>query len=143
MPAFDFDTFNFVSVTSGDPEMAAAIQSARDSLPSFFRAFEAPSPGQKSFLLKVRFERDGKGEHMWLADLDLRSNPLTGVIANEPRLPGLTFKQRVTFSIAEVTDWMYLESNVPVGGFTSKLLVSRSRGSLPWWTRLLLWRRGI
>ncbi len=141
--SFDFEGFNFVAVASGDPEMDAAIQSAGDSLPSFFEAFEAPGPNQKNFLLKVRFERDGNNEHIWLADLQLQGNPFMGVIANEPRLPGLTFMERVTFSIAEVTDWMYMEHNSPVGGYTSKLLFSRVKQRLPWWRRLLLRMRGL
>lgn len=121
--------------------MDAAIQSARDSLAMFFEAFESPRPDQQKFLLKVRFERDGKAEHIWLADLDLHSTPFSGVVANEPRIPGLTFKERATFSISEVTDWMYMENESLVGGFTTRLLLSRKQKTKLSWTRFLPWRR--
>ncbi len=139
--SIDFESFTFVSVSSSDTEMSAAIQSARDSLRKFFEAFESPRPDQQKFLLKVRFEREGKIEHIWLADLDLRVIPFSGVVANEPRIPGLTFMERATFSISEVTDWMYFEGKSIVGGFTTKLLVSRAIEAEPWWTRFLPWRR--
>ena len=88
----------------------------------FFDAFVMPKPNQKSFLLKVLFEQDGKGEHLWMADINAKVFPLEGTVANEPRLNGLKFMQRATFHPSQVSDWMYVEDGYLVGGFTTQVI---------------------
>jgi uncharacterized protein YegJ (DUF2314 family) len=65
-----------------------------------------------------------------------------GVVANEPQTPGLVYMTRVSFSVGNVTDWMYLEDGFLVGGFTTRLLQSRERKSAGW-KRFLPWSRNI
>jgi uncharacterized protein YegJ (DUF2314 family) len=98
-----------VSVGEKDPEMIEAIRRARESMPVFLEFVAQPKPTQRSFLLKVRFESGGEVEHIWLADLDLRSDPPRGVISNEPRLKMFRFMQQVEFEPTAVTDWMFVE----------------------------------
>jgi len=64
-----------------------------------------------------------------MADLDLSSNPSTGAIANEPNLAGFEFMQRRAFTPRDITDWMFMEDGVLVGGFTTKLLQKRQRST--------------
>jgi uncharacterized protein YegJ (DUF2314 family) len=109
--------------------MLSAINTARSLLRQFFEAFYAPKPNQKSFLLKVAFHDQDQIEHIWLADLDLMSTPPTGVIANEPKIPTVSFMQRVPFEAAEITDWMYYEDECLVGGFTTRVLLPPARPS--------------
>ena len=116
-----------VPVKSDDPEMIEAINTARASLGEFISAFLNPAPSQKSFLLKIEFDHEGQVEHIWMADLDLASSPPTGVIANEPALPGYRFMERRPFALSDVTDWMFIEDEALIGGFTTKLLQRRQR----------------
>src|SRR5438876_4483559 len=91
------------SVTGDDPEMTAVIDNARSTIKQFFDAFMNPKKGQTSFLLKVAFVSDDQTEHIWLADLDFSGPTPQGVVANEPRIKGLRFKQTVDFDPAYVT----------------------------------------
>jgi uncharacterized protein YegJ (DUF2314 family) len=102
-----------------DVPMRNAIHHARQTLRDFFEAFNQPKSNQRSFLLKVRFESEGKNEHIWVADIDASISPIEGTIANEPELPGLTFMQRASFHPTQITDWMYIEDGYLVGGFTT------------------------
>lgn len=102
--------------------MQTAIQCARETLRDFFDAFTARKANQTSFLLKVRFESQGKKEHIWVADINPSVFPLEATIANEPNLPGLVFMQRVSFHPSQITDWMYIEDGYLVGGFTTRVI---------------------
>ena len=118
---------NFRSIEADDPEMAQAIAAARASIGDFFDAFEHPKAGQHGFLLKVRFATEERAEHIWVADLDFSSNPARGLVANETRFPGLSYRQQVQFTPDQITDWMYFQDGDLVGAFTTRLLISRQR----------------
>jgi uncharacterized protein YegJ (DUF2314 family) len=113
------------SVAADDPEMAAAINSARSTIKQFFDAFMNPKKGQTAFLLKVAFVSGDQTEHIWLADLDFSGPRPRGVIANEPQIKGFRFKETVDFDPAYVTDWMYVDNGRLVGGHTTRLLRKR------------------
>jgi uncharacterized protein YegJ (DUF2314 family) len=117
------DRDEVVVVMGDDTRMAEAIAEARGSILKFIEAFLKPTPKQNYFLLKVRFECEDQIEHLWLADLDLLAN--TGLIANEPTIRSLRLKQRVSFALDDVTDWMFYDDGELVGAFTTKLLQGR------------------
>jgi uncharacterized protein YegJ (DUF2314 family) len=112
-------------VASDDGEMLAAINKARGFIREFFDAFTNPKPGQESFLLKVAFTEDGQVEHLWIADLDVSGAKPKGVVASEPRLKKLRFKQTVEFDPAYISDWMYVDHGKLIGGYTTRLLRER------------------
>lgn len=114
---------NFVSVHSENAEMSEAIEQAKASIGQFFQAFLSFDPKYSHFALKVRFEESGKGEHIWLTDLDFKTKPTTGVVGNEPRIKSLSYMERVPFTDEQISDWMYMENENLVGGFTSKVLL--------------------
>jgi uncharacterized protein YegJ (DUF2314 family) len=111
-----------VQFSSEDEQMAAAIRKAKDTLRQFFEAFIEPTEKQHSFLVKVVFDEGEQREHIWLADLDFRGAMPSGVIANEPNLPGLKFMQRVEFEPSYISDWMYVEDGYLVGGHTTRVI---------------------
>ena len=112
-------------VAADDPEMIATINNARMTVKQFFDAFMNPKKGQTSFLLKVAFVSGDQTEHIWLADLDFSGPKPRGVVANEPQIKGVRFKQTVDFDPAHVTDWMYVDNGRLVGGYTTRLLRER------------------
>jgi uncharacterized protein YegJ (DUF2314 family) len=114
-------------VDGADPEMTAAIQAARETIGNFFAAFEAPEPGQTAFLLKIRYIKGDRSEHIWLADLDFTTMPATGTVANETTFPDLKYMQRASFEPDQITDWMYFDSDKLVGSYTTQLLLRRSK----------------
>lgn len=123
MPAMAQD--RTTGVASDDPEMVRAIAMARSTIKQFLDAFAKPTRGQTAFLLKVPFTRGDRVEHIWLADLDFSGRRARGVIANEPEIDGLHFKQLVEFDLASVTDWMYIDNGRLVGGYTTRFLRQR------------------
>ena len=110
---------------SDDPDMSAAIDTARQTIEQFLDAFFSPKDGQTAFLLKVRFADGDQVEHVWVADLEVTESTFRGVIANEPRLSTLRFKQTVEFEPRDVTDWMFLERGKLIGGYTTRLVRQR------------------
>jgi uncharacterized protein YegJ (DUF2314 family) len=109
-----------------DPKMAEAIGVAKETLGEFLDALSQPKIGQTGFLLKVVFDTDGQREHVWVAEVEvLSARTLCGVIASTPKSPNLRFKQRVDFEPNRITDWMYVENGLLVGGFTTRLIRKR------------------
>lgn len=105
--------------------MNMAIAKARATLGKFIAALNAPKSWQKSFLIKGKFTVLGEVEHIWIADIYYDGKAFHGVLANEPSLPGLKFKQEVTVSRDDVSDWMYIANGKLVGGYTTRELRRR------------------
>jgi uncharacterized protein YegJ (DUF2314 family) len=108
-----------------DAGMEAAIAEAKASIGKFIDAFCRPTARQRSFLVKVVFDEGDQREHIWVADLNFSGNKPSGVIANEPRLPGLKFMQRVEFEPSYISDWMYVDDGYLVGGYTTRVIRDR------------------
>ncbi len=125
---------NFVAVAGCNDEMVTAIREARASLGDFFKAYLNPQPNQTSFLIKAKFvDSEDRPEYIWLADLVFeKGQSPTGVVANEPRIKGLSYMERVPFLPAQITDWMYMQDGELVGGFTTRVLLraQSKRGGL-------------
>jgi len=88
-------------------------------------AFFNPTIKQGAFLVKAVFVEGRQIEHNWIADLEISDMHFRGVIANEPVLPGLKFKQLIEFKPAQVSDWMYIDDGYLVGGFTTRVIRDR------------------
>jgi uncharacterized protein YegJ (DUF2314 family) len=116
---------NIKRFEADDVEMWKAVRSARDTFPQFLEAFVRPKPDQDAFLVKVAFGPVEQEEQIWLADLDLRKKPPTGVVANQPEVPGIEFRSRIEFEIGRITDWMYIDKGTLVGGYTTRLIRDR------------------
>ncbi|MEZ2347085.1 DUF2314 domain-containing protein [Terriglobus sp. RCC_193] len=123
------DDENLVAVSGDNDAMYAAINEARATFRQFLDQFFAQRPNQTSFLVKICFEDGDAVEHVWMADLDLASDPPTGVVANEPQISTLTYMQRVPINLSQLSDWMYFEDECLVGGFTTRALSSSTRGN--------------
>jgi len=105
--------------------MEAAIREAKANFKQFLDAFFKPRSQQRSFLVKVVFDEGEQREHIWLADLNFLGAKLTGVVANDPKLPSLRFKQRVEFEPSYISDWMYIDDGYLFGGYTTRVIRDR------------------
>jgi len=112
-------------VSDDDQEMNAAMQQARKTLNAFVERFTNPRTTDKWFLVKGRFTHEGRVEHIWVADLVFDGKVFSGVLANQPELPGLKFKQQVSVPMENISDWMYVSNGRLIGGFTTRVLYGR------------------
>jgi uncharacterized protein YegJ (DUF2314 family) len=122
---FAMNSDSTVAVRADDPEMAAAIATARQTIGQFVDALTHPKAGQRSFLVKIAFSKGDQVEHLWIADLEFHGPKPTGVIADTPTRSDLKFMERVEIDISQLSDWMYVENGKLVGGFTTRLLRKR------------------
>jgi uncharacterized protein YegJ (DUF2314 family) len=119
-------------VRTGNPLVEAARSRARDSLDRFIGTASNPPAGAKSFMLKIALRQSGQVENIWVGSLAAApAQPggvprLSGQLANTPQfVKGLRLGQRVAFTLADVTDWMYVGGDGKmVGNFTACALAA-------------------
>ncbi len=70
----------------------------------------------------MRFEDNGYIEHMWVANVKYNGNSYSGYINNKPvNITNYSFRQYVTFSTEEISDWVVIMKEKKIGDFTSKV----------------------
>ena len=112
-----------------DPEMAAAVEKARQTLSDFWRMFAAPESDVGQFALKVAVGDPGVNitEHFWLGSLKtLDDGRIEGTINNVPNhVKSVKHGQRYAFKTDDITDWMFYRRGKIVGGHTIRPLLKR------------------
>ncbi|MCX7900217.1 MAG: DUF2314 domain-containing protein [Methylocystis sp.] len=116
-----------VEVAGDDAAMKAAMAKARASLPTFWKSFEKPGPGEAAFNLKVALMAPSKKlEHIWVNSIRrLADGKFAGRIDNTPQeLPGVKAGDEVTFSEANISDWMFTRNGKIVGNETIRPMLA-------------------
>jgi len=109
-----------------DAEMNAAMRKARLSLDEFENRLAYPPAGQSYISLKGRFEENGDVEHIWLSDITVIPGGYRGKIGNEPvNLPGIQFGQTVDLPRERVSDWLAIEEDTLIAGYTLRVVRAR------------------
>lgn len=110
-------------VAENDPRLLAATAEARRRWPEFAAAFAAPAPNQGDFMVKAKFTDGVHVEHQWAEVTQLNADTVTGILDKTPlEVTGLHCGDTVTIALGDIEDWLYLENDVPVGGFSVKVL---------------------
>ena len=114
-------------VAEDDPEMDAAMETARASAREFMARAAAPAPGEWGFSVKAPFTASGGfREHIWINDLTVRDGRIHGTVGNEPVADvGVKIGDPVSFAPEEISDWMYIENDLVVGAYTTRVLRAR------------------
>jgi uncharacterized protein YegJ (DUF2314 family) len=103
--------------------MAAAIDKARQTLPSFLNVLKEPKSPDRRLLVKVCFAEGKRSEYMWLTNLTLEGNNIHGTVSNFPKcVKRPRFQQRVTITHDQITDWMIEEGGQIQGAFTTQVV---------------------
>jgi len=110
-------------IAEDDPQMKAAIEKARATLPEFVRALKAPKTSQTGFSINTPIT-DGKNtEHMWLHPVTFDGAKYHGTVNNQPeKVTGVRLGSKRSIGAELVSDWMYLENKKLVGGFTIRVV---------------------
>jgi uncharacterized protein YegJ (DUF2314 family) len=110
-------------VSSGDAKMNTAMATARSTVGEFTAALASPTADQSGFSVKMPVEEGGKTEHMWLADVSYDGKSFHGTINNDPEMvKSVKLGQKVSVDASGISDWMYIEKGVLVGGYTIRVL---------------------
>lgn len=110
---------NFATVSNDDPYMAIAKQKARETLPGFLALAKTPRPSTEGFSIKVGIRDRGHTEFFWITPFEQKDGKFSGVINNEPRnVRNVSYGERITFSEADIADWLYFDSGRMKGNYT-------------------------
>jgi uncharacterized protein YegJ (DUF2314 family) len=115
-----------IQVAADDPQMNAAIATARETVGTFTAALRKPRPGQRSFSVKMRVEDRKHVEHMWLDEVTFDGTRFHGVINNEPDLvKNVKTGDPASVEASQISDWMFVDNGKLVGGYSVRLLRER------------------
>jgi uncharacterized protein YegJ (DUF2314 family) len=105
-----------------DPEMAAAIARARQTLPQFWQAFDKREHGESNFVLVVRITDKGHIEHFHTTDFERRDGKTMVTIKNDPKIvASVKSGDRIEIPETDITDWSYMRNGKYVGLVTLKV----------------------
>jgi len=108
-------------VEDTDPEMAAAIAKAQETLPQFWQAFEQRSPGESNFTLVVRITDKDRIEHFFTDQFEHRDGKTLVTITNAPKIVSrVKSGDRIEVPESDITDWFYQRDGKYVGLRTMK-----------------------
>ena len=125
-PSFMPNEQGISQVATQDLGMARAINQARATAPQFIAVLQAPQANQTDFALKIPVETEGATEHIWLNSLRFENDQFIGRVANQTANPSDTkLGDEVTFPTQKISDWMYVEDGLLVGGSTLRYLRSQ------------------
>jgi uncharacterized protein YegJ (DUF2314 family) len=112
-----------IYIDDDDPRMIAATEKARATAADFAKAMAAPQPNQKGFAVKMPVS-DGKAtEYVWISGLSFDSQSFRGRLDNRPGgVTGVKIGDKLAVKASELSDWMYVEDNRLVGGYTLRVL---------------------
>jgi uncharacterized protein YegJ (DUF2314 family) len=110
-------------VEDSDPEMAAAIAKAQETLPQFWQVFDQRAGGESNFVLVVRITNKGRMEHFHTTDFERRNGKTVVTIKNDPKIvSSVKLGDRIEIPAVDITDWSYMRDGKYAGMFTTKAL---------------------
>lgn len=113
-------------VADSDPEMAAAIAEAQETLPQFWQVYDTQAHGESDFLLVVRITDRGRVEHFVITDFERRDGKTLVTIRSDPKVVSSVKRgDRIEIPAADITDWRYVRDGKEVGLRTAKVLLKR------------------
>lgn len=109
-----------------DAEMNEAIKKANESIDQFKNALLNMDPKYNYFALKARFNTEEGGEHIWLGNVWLKNDMFYGVVDNLPvATSDVQLGDTVQVLSERISDWMMIENQRLIGGYTIRLLRKR------------------
>jgi uncharacterized protein YegJ (DUF2314 family) len=113
-------------IADSDPEMAAAIAQAQETLPQFWQVYEAREHGESDFVLVVRIADKGRVEHFVITDFERHDGKTMVTLRSDPKVvSGVKRGDRIEIPAADITDWRYVRDGKEVGMRTAKVLLKQ------------------
>lgn len=120
------DESEIVMIGTTDPEMVAAIKTARSGLDGFLALAESPLAGTEQFKLKVMVRDGDTTEHFWVVPFRPTSSGFEGILANDPKVVrNVKAGQQIQFMRNQISDWGYSRNGRQVGSYTVCVLFKK------------------
>lgn len=117
---------NFVMSRMNDPEMDKAMEEAKKSIDTFIKNLKNKKESQKNFTVKVKIKDGKNAEHLWISDVKYDKGKFKGILNNRPFvIQSVKIGDEITAEKDDVSDWMFVEGDKMIGGYTSRLLINR------------------
>jgi uncharacterized protein YegJ (DUF2314 family) len=120
-------TVPIIEVSSDDPRLRKAVETARREWPKFLVAYEGGAG--ENFSVKGPVSHSGNTEFIWITVTAVEGDVIYGELANDPGdLGPLKLGSNVTLPVADLNDWCFVDpdGNV-VGGFSVEAVRKASR----------------
>ena len=113
-----------------DEKILHITKLARDTLPDFFRHMLRPAKDESNFMVKYPFKADADSgfsmEQLWLRNIQFKDGVYYGVVANMPfYIESIKKGDTISFSMEDISDWMYTSGKKIVGGYSIKYLLEQ------------------
>jgi uncharacterized protein YegJ (DUF2314 family) len=124
------DEKSTISVASEDADINRAITQAKSTFGTFSGALNTDGADRDAFAVKIAFEADAdsgsESEHIWLSDVRVSGDKITGLINNEPEyIARLSMGDEVTVDVADLSDWYYIQDGKMIGGYSIRVFRDR------------------
>jgi uncharacterized protein YegJ (DUF2314 family) len=110
--------------SQNDQQLDRAVAKAKETYTQLVAALKDREPQHRGHAVKKPFAtRSGDREHIWISDVSWDGDGFSGVINNEPvETQEVKLGDRVKVTPDELSDWMYIDGNRIVGGYTIRVL---------------------
>ncbi len=103
--------------------MNASMAKAKSTVATFEAALRSPKPSQSGFSVKVRITDGDQIEHFWTSDVTYDGTVFHARINNDPEeVTNVKVGQAVSVRPQDISDWMYVDHGILVGGYTVRAL---------------------
>lgn len=117
---------SIVAEPTPDTEFLAAVGQARGTLDEFKERILVPHPDRSFVALKVRFASpDGSSQDIWVDNVFYGEGGFQGSMGDDIPALKLFFGDRISVPEKDIVDWMIVEDNVLIGGYTIRLAYQR------------------
>ena len=105
------------------------MEQARAAVTTFITSLQNPGQNQTYFSVKAKIVDGDHSEHIWLYDVSYDGNQFLGKIGNNPlNVKNVSLGDEIELIPSEISDWMIVEDNKLVGGYTLRVLRDRLSG---------------
>lgn len=114
------------TTTGTDAELDAAIQQARDSLPTFIQTIATPHTDRTIVAVKVRFTPPGESpQDIWVDEVLYSDGVFRGSMGDDIPLMKLEVGETIVIDEKDILDWMVVQDGKLSGGYTIRLAMQR------------------
>lgn len=114
--------------TSEDPEIAVAIQTARESFGEFIDTSMNPESNGVGFVAHIMTTEttdDIQEAGIQVSNVEPKGKGYHGIVSNYPVMEGVAMGDQIEFELGHLVEWMYVDEGKVIGAQVTRVLRSR------------------